>query len=174
MHHRRRIEAALLPLRHEHVDARTDHLQKVAIAGDDRHRQACGRRRRGERAHDIVGLEARCQRMPDSQMVQDLTRLRDLPVEVGDLLRGPARPTRPIVGIEGAAERRLRRVEGHAHMRGTEAAHQPEEGTGEAVDALNRRAVRPDDTPRQCIVGPVEEMVAVHQHEAICRVHTIR
>jgi len=107
-------------------------------------------------------------------MVQDLTHLRDLPIKVGDLFGGPARPTRPVVGVERAAERRLRRVERHAHMGGGKTAHQPEEGAGKAIDALNRRAIRPDDTPRQRVVGAVEEMVAVYQQEAVCRVHILR
>jgi hypothetical protein len=48
-------------------------------------------------------------------------------------------------------------------MRGCEAAQEAEQGASEAVDALDRRAIGPDDTPGQGVIGPVEEMVAVHQ-----------
>ena len=58
-------------------------------------------------------------------------------------------------------------------MGGAEAAQQPQEGAGEAVDPLNRCAVRPDDTARQRVVGAVEEMMAVHQQETFCGFHTL-
>ena len=48
-------------------------------------------------------------------------------------------------------------------MRGREAAQEAEQGADEAVDALDRRAIGPHDAPGQGVIGPVEEMVAVHQ-----------
>ena len=111
----------------------------------------------------VVGFKAREHRIWDGQMVQHLEDLRDLAVEVGDLLGGAAWPARAVAGVERAPERRLRWIERHGEMRGREAAQEAEQGADEAVDALDRRAIGPDDAPGQGVIGPVEEMVAIHQ-----------
>ena len=118
-------------------DPRRDELEHVEVDGDDRRLEVVARLElAGDRADDVVGLEARHLVDRDAQRLDDLA-------DLGNWSRrssGIRCAGRLVLGVLVVAERRPGQVEGDREVVGLEVLDAAEDDAGEAEDAVDELA----------------------------------
>ena len=115
----------------------------------------------GERADDVVRLEALELVDGDPERLDDLPDLREL---VAEVVRHP-RPGRLVVRVLLVPERRAGEIEGDRHVVRLEVGEAPKDDAAEAEHAVDELALRGRER-RERVVAAVDEPEAVEQHQA--------
>ena len=115
-----------------------DELEHVEVAGHDRRVQAAPLRLHGQRADDVVGLEAGQLEDRDAQRLDDLADLRELVAQVvGHPLAG-----RLVLRVLLVAERRALQVEGDGDVVRLDVLEPAQDDAAEAEDGVDELALR--------------------------------
>ncbi len=142
----------------DHGGAVVDQLEGVAVAAADQHLEVAVHRLRGQRADDVVGLEAG---LLDERHAQRLEHLLDQGDLAGELL-GRLGAVGLVVGELLAAEGLPRDVEGDGEVGRLLVAQHVDEHRGEAVDGVGVLAGRGGEVlHRQRVERAVGQRVAV-------------
>ena len=149
--------------RRQHADRGRDQLHGVEVAGDDQGLGTGGGCLAGQRADDVVGLEALDLVDGDAEGVDHL-------VHALELLRqrlGHRRPVGLVGGEALVAEGGRGEVEGDGPVRGLLGLQRLEQDGGEAVDGIGELAARGGELLAQGVKGAVHDGVAVDHHELL-------
>ncbi len=147
-------------------DAIGGQLQQVAVSGQDRHGDVLAGRLLGDRSQHVVGLVA----LPlEDGNAKGRHQLADA-VELGRQVFRHLGARRLVLGVDLVAERPPR-VEGDCQILGRVLLQQPQQDRGKPVGAGRRlagfrRPARGITGPRQGVIGPVGQGVAVDEVEA--------
>jgi hypothetical protein len=148
------------PRRHHQADVVGDELEGVAIGRDHGRLDARLVRARGERGDHVVGLPALELQVAVAERLHDRAEIRELLAQqVGHRPAVGLVRLRELVAVHGA------RVPGDGHAARAVVGQELEEHVREAEQRVGREALGRGQLLRQREVGPVGEVVAVHQEE---------
>ena len=154
------IEPRAVVFRVVDADRPLDELEEVLVAGDDRHLVALRRRLAGQRADDVVGLEALVRQDRHAHRLAGLVHPRDLLLQI---LRH-----RGAVGLVLGGDPVAEGVGGEVERGGDEprlvVGQQLPEHRHEPVDRVGRPAVGPGETTDR-VVGAIHLVAAVDEEE---------
>jgi len=144
----------------DHQDLRGNELHHVLVPGNDDHRHPRLRLPSGDRADDVIRLEALLLDDGDRESPDDLLDIRDLGNQ-----RFGGRPACRLVLFEGLVpEGRPLDVEGHGDIVGLLVAQQLHQHRREAVDRVRGKPFGVGELPDR-VEGPEQVVAPVHQHQ---------